>query len=157
MPSQHLRWRAFLPCITGRQSAVSIHEKCDLWTCPSCKQTRSKSSETILSPEHSITHNGTWMKRASHSQRSPSNGGAELFRLGPMLTRWIHSLATQTGPTVRNSSITTCLSRIAFMQVEGQRNHSVSRCISYAIIWSIWARMLATNSFSCPFRAVPQP
>ena len=38
------------------------------------------------------SRNDTRIKKAPHSQRSPSNGCADLFRFGPMMTRRRHSL-----------------------------------------------------------------
>ena len=49
------RAQDFPTCMTGRQSASCIHARCNPSTYPSCKQTRSESSETISAePEDSI-------------------------------------------------------------------------------------------------------
>ena len=69
-----------------------------------------------------------------------------------MLACRVHSLATQTAAVVRNSSITTCLSRVAFMQVEGQRNDGISRYISHAIIG---ASGRSNQLFQLPFPGSP--
>ena len=109
------RAQAFPTCMTGRQSASSIHARCNPSTYPSCKQTRSESSETISpEPEDSI------------KERHPDKESATLSKI---TIEWLRRSfqvwdnddtlkalpSTQTGLAVRNSSITTCLSSVSFM------------------------------------------
>ena len=114
MPSQHLPSTGF-SYMHDRQSASSIHARCNPSTYPSCKQTRSESSETISpEPEDSI------------KERHPDKESATLSKITiEWLCRsfqvWDNDdtlkalSSTQTGLAVRNSSITTCLSSVSFM------------------------------------------
>lgn len=107
------RAQDFPTCMTGRQSASSIHARCNPSTYPSCKQTRSESSETISpEPEDSI------------KERHPDKESATLSKITiEWLCRsfqvWANDdtlkalSSTQTGLAVRNSSITTCLSSVS--------------------------------------------
>ena len=95
------------------QSASSIHARCNPSTYPSCKQLDQNHQKRYHLGLRTQSRNDTRIKKAPHSQRSPSNGCADLFRFGPMKTRWRHSL--QLNQVLRSSSITTCLSCVAFM------------------------------------------
>ena len=111
MPSQHLPSTGF-SYMHDRQ-AIRLHARCNPSTYPSCKQTRSQSSETISpEPEDSIR------------ERHPDKESATLSKI---TTEWLCKSfqiwasddtvkalsSTQTGLAVRNSSITTCLSSVS--------------------------------------------
>lgn len=81
------RAQAFPTCMTGRQSASSIHARCNPSTYPSCKQLDQNHQKRYHLSLRTQSRNDTRIKKAPHSQRSPSNGCADLFRFGPMMTR----------------------------------------------------------------------
>ena len=81
------RAQASPTCMTGRQSASSIHARCNPSTYPSCKQLDQNHQKRYHLGLRTQSRNDTRIKKAPHSQRSPSNGCADLFRFGTMMTR----------------------------------------------------------------------
>ena len=79
------RAQAFPTCMTGRQSAF-MQDVTRQHTLHANKLDHNHQKRYHLSLR-TQSRNDTRIKKAPHSQRSPPNGCANLFRFGPVMTR----------------------------------------------------------------------